>query len=124
MLGRSKPFPVGNYSLTANPNNGPTVVVNFSVVNTSTSKVAPTVKSSPNPADEEVTLTFDAPVRLETFHIYDTAGRLVRVVRAEGDADLRTYQLQVLDLPVGMYYVRSTDADGNSYQEPILINRY
>ncbi|WP_420593135.1 malectin domain-containing carbohydrate-binding protein [Robiginitalea biformata] len=121
---QGKPFPVGNYSLTANPNNGPTVVVNFSVVNTSTSKVAPSVKSSPNPADEEVTLTFDAPVRLETFHIYDTAGRLVRVVRAEGDADLRAYRLEVLDLPVGMYYVRSTDADGNSYQEPILINRY
>lgn len=121
---QGKPFPVGNYSLTANPNSGPTVVVNFSVVNTSTSKAAPSVKSSPNPADEEVTLTFDTPVRLETFHIYDTAGRLVRVVRAEGNADLRTYQLQVLDLPVGMYYVRSTDADGNSYQEPILINRY
>ena len=48
----------------------------------------------------------------------------LQVADPGGQTAAQSYQLQVLDLPVGMYYVRSTDADGNSYQEPILINRY
>ncbi|MBC2840230.1 malectin domain-containing carbohydrate-binding protein [Robiginitalea sp. SC105] len=122
-----KPFPVGNYTLVADPNIGPTVTVNFSVVNsTTTARTAVTnpVKASPNPADTEVTLQFEEPIRLVTLQVYDTAGRLVRVVRANGDQDLRSYRLDVIDLPIGMYYVRITDANGQSYQEEVLVSRY
>ncbi|WP_088340883.1 malectin domain-containing carbohydrate-binding protein [Robiginitalea sediminis] len=122
-----KPFPVGNYTLVANPNIGPTITVNFSVVQSpATAKIAPVIPmtASPNPADTEVQVTFEEPVRLVSLHVFDTSGKLVKVVQAGGDENLTSYQLQVMDLPIGIYYIRATDAYGNSYQEEVVVSRY
>ena len=128
---QGKPFPIGNYTLSANAINpaAPDVIVNFSVVAGSgaareaVSKMLP-MTASPTPADVEVSISFDVPTRIETFQIFDTSGKLVKTVRAAQGTDLRTYDLRVLELPSGMYYVRTKDDEGNSYQEAILISRY
>ncbi|SFR48975.1 Por secretion system C-terminal sorting domain-containing protein [Robiginitalea myxolifaciens] len=128
---QGKPFPIGNYTLTANAisPSAPDVTVNFSVVAGSgaareaVSKMLP-MTASPTPADVEVSISFDVPTRIETFQIFDTSGKLVKTVRAAQGTNLRTYDLRVLELPSGMYYVRTKDDEGNSYQEAILISRY
>jgi PKD repeat protein len=124
---QGQPFPVGNYTLVADPVNGPTITVNFSVVEqTLAAKSAPVLPmtASPNPANEEVTMVLEEPARIDSFHIYDASGRLVKVLRASAYGDLRSYNLNVLDLPIGMYYVMATDAEGNQYQEQILVSRF
>ena len=128
---QGKPFPVGNYKLVANAINAaaPDVTVNFSVVSgggsakVAAEEVVP-MTASPNPADDVVSISFELPTQIETFQIFDTAGKLVKTIHASPGTDLRTYDLTVLEIPSGMYYVRALDSNGKWHQEPILISRY
>ncbi len=129
---QGKPFPVGNYTLVANPNVGPTITVNFSVINgpfaNQSTLAAKTLLNemsvAPNPANVAVTLSFDEPILVEEILIFDVTGRLIKTIREPSGIDSKTIDFNVIDLPTGTYFIKTMDSKGTPYQEQMLIERY
>ncbi len=116
-------FPVGSYSLTADPDYGGTVSVNFSVFNTSDPAPQNTMLIYPNPADYEANITFYAVERLMHIQIFDMLGRLVMDEDAKAVKNGESYGMDVHKLHSGNYIVRTQTYDGINYQKQLTIKR-
>ena len=129
---QGKPFPVGNYTLVANPNSGPTITVNFSVVNNGSTNKSTLVTNTPlnemsiapNPASEMINMSFDEPVLIEEILIFDVTGRLIKTVREPLGLNSKSIDFNVYDLPIGTYFIKTIDSKGMQYQQQMLIDRY
>ena len=129
---QGKVFPVGNYTLVANPNSGPTITVNFSVVNNgSTNKSTLATNTplnemsiAPNPASEMINMSFDEPVLIEEILIFDVTGRLIKTIREPLGLNSKSIDFNVYDLPIGTYFIKTIDSKGTQYQQQMLIDRY
>uniref|UniRef100_UPI00055A8B31 T9SS type A sorting domain-containing protein n=1 Tax=Maribacter antarcticus TaxID=505250 RepID=UPI00055A8B31 len=129
---QGKPFPVGNYTLVANPKVGPTQTINFSVINGPFGNQSPLVARTqlnemsiaPNPATNEVTMSFDEPILVEEILIFDVIGRLIKTIRQPLGLDSKMIDFNVYDLPIGTYFINTVDSKGIQYQEQMLIDRY
>ncbi|WP_159447552.1 SdrD B-like domain-containing protein [Maribacter arcticus] len=127
-----KPFPIGNYTLIATPKSGPVQTISFSVIDGLAGNQSPLVAKrvvnemsiAPNPANVAVTISFDEPILVEEILIFDVTGRLIKTIREPLGLDSRTIDFNVIDLPIGTYFIKTMDSKGTSYQEQMLINRY
>ncbi|KPM30267.1 Hypothetical protein I595_3677 [Croceitalea dokdonensis DOKDO 023] len=79
-----------------------------------------TMMLSPNPAVEEVNVTFDLETEVMEYQVFDLLGRLVRTVRATKQ---NGQQINVNDLPAGNYFIKATDAEGQQFQKQMVIKR-
>jgi hypothetical protein len=75
----------------------------------------------PNPATESVQMAFDEPTQVQEFQVFDLLGRLVRTIKV--DPKEAQHRMTVLELPVGTYFVRTTDAKGQQFSEQMVIKR-
>lgn len=126
-------FVTGAYSITATPytgNNlkgskGSPVTVNFTLVQgvSITAKTAGRMKMFPNPATDRTTVSFPKPVRLTQFWVYDVTGRLVKTIASETAENIESIELSVYDLPIGTYFVRTTDTSGQGFQQRLMIEK-
>jgi len=116
-------FPIGFYTLVVKPNNAPSVTVNFSIVQgvSNTAKVVNNMSMSPNPAIDRTTVSFGETVQLTRFFVYDTTGRLIKTIESETGDEVESMELSVYDLPIGVYFVRTTDTSGKEFQQQMII---
>ncbi|MGB3143015.1 MAG: HYR domain-containing protein [Maribacter sp.] len=129
---QGKVFPVGNYTLLAIPNSGTRQTINFSVVNSTPSNQSLIASKlqlnemsiSPNPANEEVTMSFDEPTLVEEILIFDVTGRLIKTVKEHLGLDSKSIEINVYDLPIGTYFIKTVDSKGIQHQQQMLIDRY
>ena len=129
---QGKVFPVGNYTLVADPNVGPTITVNFSVIDgisnnqfsTSAKIQVNEMSISPNPANEEVTISFDEPTPVKEILIFDITGRLIKTLNENLRPDGKSIDFNVYDLPIGTYFIKTVDSNGKQHQQQMLIDRY
>ncbi|MBT8188698.1 MAG: T9SS type A sorting domain-containing protein, partial [Croceitalea sp.] len=75
----------------------------------------------PNPATEAVQLEFDEPTEVQQYQVFDLLGRLVRTIKV--DPRNAQHRMTVLELPVGTYFVKTTDAKGQQFQQQMVIKR-
>lgn len=71
----------------------------------------------PNPADEIVTLDWNAPFLLERFEMRDLAGRLMLSVNVEGQS---AYNLNVSTIPAGIYLITLQGENGQATQKLVI----
>ena len=116
-------FPVGNYNLTADPNRGGTVYVNFTVFDTSDSASVNTMSISPNPANMEANITFGSPESLMHIQVFDMMGRMVLNNNAKTIKNSIGYSMDVHNLQTGNYIVRTHTDAGINYQKQLIIKR-
>ncbi|WP_171017355.1 malectin domain-containing carbohydrate-binding protein [Maribacter sp. ACAM166] len=127
-----KPFPVGNYTLVADPNLGPPQIINFSIIDGPPVNQSPVVAKTlvnemsiaPNPAHEQVTMSFEEHILIEEILIFDVTGRLIKTIKEPFGLDSRTIDFNVYDLPIGTYFIKTVDSKGIQYQQQMLIDRY
>jgi hypothetical protein len=58
----------------------------------------------PNPASESIMIQFNSYIRQEQIQVYNTMGRVVKVMEGRG-----TMTLGIADLPNGIYFIRLKD---------------
>ena len=75
----------------------------------------------PNPATDNVVMSFDIPAKVVEFRVFDLLGRLVRVHKV--DTSNNQYELPVFDLQAGTYFIRTVDEKGNEFQKQMVIKR-
>ena len=75
----------------------------------------------PNPASVSVSLSFGKSVDLETISIYDMTGKLVLSVNAKDVSKGRNYELNVINLPSGLYIVKTKGSKGAEVNKRLLI---
>ena len=73
--------------------------------------------------DVSTTVSFEEPVLLTQFYVYDVTGRLVRTIAAESAEKLESIDLDVYDLPIGAYFIRTTDTTGKGFQQRLIIEK-
>ncbi|WP_405383143.1 BspA family leucine-rich repeat surface protein [Maribacter sp. LLG6340-A2] len=76
----------------------------------------------PNPASTETMLSFKEPTTVGTIQIFDVTGRLIRTVKG-GLIDQQGTPVNVLEIPTGTYFVKTTDTSGVEFQQQMLIQR-
>ena len=76
---------------------------------------------SPNPASEAVNLEFEEEAETRSIQIFDLQGRLLKEVSVEGREDF--HRVQVYDLPIGTYIIKSTDNLGRISEKMMVIQR-
>ena len=76
----------------------------------------------PNPAVAETSISFDIPTTVETIQIFDVTGRLIRTIKG-GAIDERGEPVNVQELPVGVYFIKTQDTEGHQFQEEMVIKR-
>ena len=126
-------FPIGNYTLTATPYSGASgsgdagqaLTINFSVMADMLFARPPvnSMKVSPNPASTTISMEFKEPAKIVAFQVFDLTGRLVATVKGSPSDNQKMYQLNVLSLQAGTYFVRTIDANGKQYEQRMLIER-
>ena len=116
-------FPVGSYSLTADPDRGGSVTINFAVFTTPNPARQNIMMIHPNPADYEANITFEAPQRLMQIQVFDLLGRLVMEDDAKAVQNGKGYGMDVLKLQSGNYIVRTQTHDGVNFQKQLIIKR-
>ncbi|GAB5472079.1 MAG: hypothetical protein Mars2KO_01780 [Maribacter sp.] len=108
--------------------NAPRLVVTTTSVNTlgSGASLSGILSLSPNPAVNEVRVSFVSPEGVELVNdimVYDTTGRLVRSVSAT-EADIEgAFEIDVRSLQSGIYFIRTYDENGIPYQKQMAIER-
>lgn len=108
--------------------NAPRLVVTTTSVNTlgSGASLSGILSLSPNPAENEVRVSFVSPEGVELVNdimVYDTTGRLVRTVSAT-EADIEgAFEIDVRSLQSGIYFIRTYDENGIPYQKQMAIER-
>lgn len=73
----------------------------------------------PNPATETVYVTLDGGMEIANMLLYDLQGRIVETHHGVS-LQKETATLNVENLPAGIYLLRVTDADGNTYHHKIV----
>ncbi|MEM1339554.1 MAG: T9SS type A sorting domain-containing protein [Bacteroidota bacterium] len=122
-------FGPGSFTLTATPYSGKrlsgemgtALTANFSFILPPQNAQPNTMRLYPNPASESVNMDFELPTNIIAIQVFDSNGRLLREVNVEtsnGD-----YQMPVLDLPVGNYFVRTVNNKGIPFTEQLVIKR-
>ena len=76
---------------------------------------------SPNPASEAINLEFEEEAETRSIQIFDLQGRLLKEVAVEGREDF--HRVQVYDLPIGTYIIKSTDNLGRISEKMMVIQR-
>ncbi|WP_405383141.1 BspA family leucine-rich repeat surface protein [Maribacter sp. LLG6340-A2] len=76
----------------------------------------------PNPATIETTFNFTKPTTVGTIQIFDVTGRLVRTIKG-GEIDTDGTPVNVQEMPVGTYFVKTRDISGGEFQQQMLIQR-
>jgi PKD repeat protein len=128
-------LPVGLYTLTATPYSasggngtaGQPLTIDFSVgIIPLMAAKAPvnTMSIAPNPANEEITMTFEEPAQIQEIMIFDVTGRLIKTIKEPLRLDAQTIDVKVYDLPIGTYFLKTRDDKGFEYQQQMLIDRY
>lgn len=108
--------------------NPPRLVVTTTSINTlgSGASLSGILSLSPNPAVNEVRVSFVSPEGVELVNdimVYDTTGRLVRTVSAT-EADIEgAFEIDVRSLQSGIYFIRTYDENGVPYQKQMAIER-
>ncbi|WP_036155683.1 immunoglobulin-like domain-containing protein [Maribacter forsetii] len=103
-------------------------LIQYLPVSSSTSKSITTVESFnkmtvfPNPAVSETSLSFELPTTVEEIQVFDVTGRLVRTIKG-GEIDERGEPVNVQELPVGVYFLKTQDVKGQQFQEQMVIKR-
>jgi hypothetical protein len=77
---------------------------------------------SPNPATTEVILGFETPAQVGAVFVYDISGKLVHSVPPTIGNSAGNVEINVSELPTGMYFVRTFDEAGVPHQKAMLIN--
>jgi len=123
-------FELGNYSITARPfssnalsgTEGTLLTIDFEFTASSAiTTPANQMKVWPNPAVDVVHMGFDQPTELIELNIYDVHGRLVRRLQVESSSE--GHQIQVDDLPAGMYFIKTMDAHGKLFERQVMIEK-
>lgn len=73
----------------------------------------------PNPATETVYVALDSGMEIANMLLYDLQGRIVETHHG-ASLQKETATLNVENLPAGIYLLRVTDADGNTYHHKIV----
>ena len=76
----------------------------------------------PNPARDEAFIGFDSPTEVYFIQIFDITGRLVQQIDG-GLIDSDGIPINIRELPIGVYFVRTTDNSGMRFQGKLLIER-
>jgi len=76
---------------------------------------------SPNPTSESINMEFEESSEARLIQIFDLQGRLVKQKFVSAGQDI--YEIEVYNLPVGTYIVRSSDDKGRLSQEKMVIKR-
>ncbi|MDM9632559.1 T9SS type A sorting domain-containing protein, partial [Robiginitalea aurantiaca] len=76
----------------------------------------------PNPANEEAYIGFEAPTEVYFIQIFDITGRLVQQIDG-GLIDYNGIPLNIRELPIGVYFVRTTNNVGMRFQGKLIIER-
>ena len=126
-------FSVGAYTIKATPytgnglkgSKGAVKTVSFTLVQalSLTAKAVGRMQISPNPAIDRTTVSFPEPVKLTEFFIYDVTGRLVKTILSETAENIESVELSVYGLPIGTYFVRTTDSSGKGFQQRLIIEK-
>jgi hypothetical protein len=87
----------------------------------STSSTLQKMTLSPNPASQSINMEFEETSEARLIQIFDLQGRLVKQQSVSGAQDI--HSIDVYNLPVGTYIVRSTDDKGRLSQEKMVIKR-
>ncbi len=126
-------FTVGAYTIKATPytgnglkgTKGATETLSFTLVQgvSTTAKTAGRMRMYPNPAIDRTTVSFPEPVKLTEFFVYDVTGRLVKTIASETAEDIESIELSVYDLPIGTYFLRTTDTKGKGFQQRLIIEK-
>ncbi len=122
-------LPPGTYTLTAVPysesgangDTGQSLTVTFTIG--APPAVPNSMKVSPNPTKDVVTMSFEKPVEIREFQVFDVSGRLVKTLTGTKLQNEEMYQFETYDLPVGTYYVRSLGNKGQEFREQMVIKR-
>lgn len=108
--------------------NAPSLYVTTTSINSlgSGANLSGILKLSPNPAVNDVRVSFESPQGIQLVNdimVYDTSGRLVRSVSAT-EADLEgAFEIDVRSLQSGIYFIRTYDENGVPYQKQMAIER-
>jgi hypothetical protein len=87
----------------------------------STSSTLQKMTLSPNPASQSINMEFEETSEARLIQIFDLQGRLVKQQSVSGAQDI--HSIDVYNLPVGTYILRSTDDKGRLSQEKMVIKR-
>lgn len=78
---------------------------------------------SPNPASDVATIVFAKPMQVSNIFVYDVMGRLVKTYKGGSVEEVYSRQLEVQDLPSGIYFVKTKDVNGGELQQQMAIKR-
>ena len=108
-----------------NPNNTdyvltPTQLIGVCVTLTNESfTIAPAFSLNPNPAHNEVTLSFEHPVQDTAVSIYDIKGKKIKEYQINSVTNL--YPISIQDLSSGIYMVVIRDAENKSSSQKLVV---
>ena len=85
-------------------------------------KSAKVLSVYPNPASTEVEIGFKESTTTSAIFVYDLQGRLVHSVPANEEQSIDAYQMNIGNLPNGIYFVKTFDSTGVPYQKKMVIN--
>ncbi|MFK7813546.1 MAG: T9SS type A sorting domain-containing protein, partial [Maribacter sp.] len=80
------------------------------------------LKLHPNPASGRVWVSLNNAISIAEIEVFDTLGRVSKTVGNEDLINRVTYLLDVSALNSGMYFVKVTDENGETYMKKLLIN--
>ena len=75
----------------------------------------------PNPTVNTVNLRFENEQEIQTILFFDMIGRMVKRVEVPANQDV--YSIDVYELPIGTYIIKSEDSAGNQFEQKMVIRR-
>ena len=77
----------------------------------------------PNPSSDNVNVSFEIPMNIVEFQIYDQTGRLISTQNVDTTKSGSDYQLNVTSFAPGTYFLKAHAVAGRVYQKQVLIKR-
>ncbi len=84
-------------------------------------KRSSSIKLSPNPANDIVTISFTGPESVGDIEVFDVTGRLIQNIPAREVSSDVDFHMNVNSYPAGIYFLKTIDENGISYQKQLAI---
>ncbi|UJH66977.1 BspA family leucine-rich repeat surface protein [Allomuricauda sp. SCSIO 65647] len=122
-------FGTGAFTVTATPysadnlggTTGTGLTVSFNIVVPPAAPRPNVLSLHPNPANVQVTASFEAPVEIQKIMVFDMQGRLVKTYAMDPNTQGAEYGLDVSDMPPGVYFVRTQNEKGHYFQKQMVV---